>query len=430
MVKKCLLRVLMAGRSDLAVTLVGKTSQPIFLFLTVMLVARALGPEAVATLAFLRLIPVYLILLFGMGVEFSNQYTIPRHPERFGQIVSYNLAVWLLVSIASAALFLPLAPVVRNAFFTTLGVAEVLAFPAVVSSFFGMRMISSIFQGRRRFWQASLVWLVYGTLLLGAQLILLLLGMGQASVMHSVLTASLAGFATGLILLLGQIRGARMMPDRRFWAYLLRFGFNGQMISALEVITLRLDHFILRFIAGPDVVGYYAIATKLAEAFRVIPDSVSFVMTPMLSRLTGAEARAKARRALGLVVPASVVFACLAFFCIPFLVKSVFGPQYARSIAASWILVAGVIGLLYLSPMNSYFIGTGRPRLVLCVSAVAGLVTIVADLVLIPLLGMNGAAAASSCAYLSGLVMASWLFARPGETRSTINESVLSGRRA
>ena len=87
----------------------------------------------------------------------------------------------------------------------------------------------------------------------------------------------------------------------------------------------------------------------------------------------------------------------------PVLVPLAFGDAYEDSVQALWLLLPGTVALAGSKVLTSYIFSRGRPILNTGITAVSLVVTVAADLILIPLFDVNGAAIASSLAYVVAL---------------------------
>src|SRR5207244_12333844 len=92
-------------------------------------------------------------------------------------------------------------------------------------------------------------------------------------------------------------------------------------------------------VAAPvAVVGHYAVATKVAEAFRPLSAAFTFVLRPMIASLSVSEARAQGvslyRRVFALNLLLVVI---MAFAGGPIIVR-MFGPDFVAAVPAFQIL--------------------------------------------------------------------------------------------
>jgi O-antigen/teichoic acid export membrane protein len=106
----------------------------------------------------------------------------------------------------------------------------------------------------------------------------------------------------------------------------------------------------------------------------------------------------------------------IATLALLFLTWLLLEPVYGKSFSRSWwpfvILLPGTICWLVLGLFNADIEGRGRPGLASFSSIVAGVSTVVLDFVLIPPLGVIGAALACSIANTLGAMCGSVIFSR------------------
>jgi len=98
----------------------------------------------------------------------------------------------------------------------------------------------------------------------------------------------------------------------------------------------------------------------------------------------------------------SVPLTLLAFVAAPFLCTTIFGPDFAASVDDLRWLLPGTFGIIALRILGDALIAQRRPLRVSAATAVALAFTIALDVTLIPALGGEGAAIASTIAYSVG----------------------------
>jgi O-antigen/teichoic acid export membrane protein len=169
---------------------------------------------------------------------------------------------------------------------------------------------------------------------------------------------------------------------------------------------------ILGALAGPAVLGVYAIASKYAELLRLPGLAVTYVMYPAFARDGQRDARARTRALLGpaawLTAAAAVPLGLAAGFVLPL----VYGHDFAGAALPAWILLAGLVGESVTGLITAYLYGVARPGLNSIAIGAGVVVTVIGDLTLIPPYGAVGAAVASALAYLTTCATLLTCFAR------------------
>lgn len=182
------------------------------------------------------------------------------------------------------------------------------------------------------------------------------------------------------------------------------YGMRGQVGGLLSLVNLRLDVAILGAMAGPGVLGVYAVASKYAELLRLPGLAVTYVLYPVFSRYSRVVAAARARAlmlpALVLNALAAIPLALAAGVVLPML----YGRSFDGAVHPSWILLAGLLGEGVAGLISAYLYGVGRPGLNSLAVGAGVVVTVIGDVLLIGRFGAVGAATASATAYLATTV--------------------------
>lgn len=211
-----------------------------------------------------------------------------------------------------------------------------------------------------------------------------------------------AGLVAG-VLLRARLRPAR--PSRRETRELIGFGTRGQVGTISHQGFLRLDVLFLSARSGPAVVGWYSLASVIAEKLALVGSAVysaSALQVGRLPREDSARLVARLVRAVLIVlVPAGLVLAIVAH---P-LVTIVFGQDYAAAVNPLRLLIPGTVCLVLWYLVSLYIVtGLGRPGLTTFIQAGAVAVSIPLYYFAVRSHQMIGAAVASSIVY--GLLLA------------------------
>jgi O-antigen/teichoic acid export membrane protein len=210
-----------------------------------------------------------------------------------------------------------------------------------------------------------------------------------------------------------------LLPSLKFRARNVRKSLASKAIGlglryhigmAALFLLFRVDIILLNSRVSRAEVGLYSLAVVLAELTYLLTDSIAQVVLPRqleVSLAEGGHFTARVVRinvivataALGLIVAAS-----------PVMIPIVFGSAFSGSVASLAALAPGVLALAIIRPVGGFLIRLNRPLTVSFFTSSALIVNVILNLLLIPVWGIVGAAAASSIAY-SGLAIAylSWL---------------------
>ena len=385
---------------------------------TAFLLARLLGPSGRGAYHLAILTPATLFALGQLGLTSAVRFFAGRgRPGR--PLLDLSLGVGALVSAALVALTLLSLPILET---TVLRAAPkgLLRIALVALPFqFVASLGGTLLIGRRSMREYNLILIGQSLAMLAATLILVgVAGLGAAgAVAGSVAVAA----ATALAITMaarratrgGEQGGQRGGPPVGL-GELVGHGARLYPAAVTTFLSYRVDVFLLSALLGASsasAIGLYSLAVRLAELVFVIPDSIGMVFFP---RVAGAE-RAHADRMAPLVSRATVLVSALGALALaPAAVAGVYLvlPAFVPSLPAFFVLLPGIVAFSLAKVLSSYVSGLGMTRPV-TVAAVASLaLNVAANLLLIPIWGLVGAAAASLLSYTLHAVLLSIAAAR------------------
>jgi len=218
-------------------------------------------------------------------------------------------------------------------------------------------------------------------------------------------------------------------PSLHLAAPVSRFGLRAAVGSIMQTVNARLDFVLVAALIGPKAVGIYAIASRYAELLRLPALALNYVLFPAFARAGTVAARAETTRSLARLwwtpLAAAVPMALLA----PYVLPLVYGDEFSGSSGPALVLLAGMSGVVVNGVVTAYLSGIGRPGLGSMAIGCGLAITVVLDLLLIPRVGVMGAAAASTATYLTTTAVLLVAFRRlgvvPARTTSSAIASIL-----
>jgi O-antigen/teichoic acid export membrane protein len=181
-------------------------------------------------------------------------------------------------------------------------------------------------------------------------------------------------------------------------------------VQVINLVSYRIELFVLDRYEGLDDVGIYSIAMQAAEAMWLIAAAVANAVTaPAVHETERGAARIVGRGSLrALLITAGV--AVVVGIAAPFAIPLIFGDAFEDASKPLLLLLPGVVAYAPVTVLVVYLsVRRGRPELSLAVAVVGMVVTLAAALLLIPEHGTTGAAIASTIGYAAGGILA-WVF--------------------
>jgi len=250
---------------------------------------------------------------------------------------------------------------------------------------------------------------IFSNLLL--QYVCLLLGWGVGGAIGAWLAANVLA----LLLVLGL--------SRRYWSIGLAgtskiiqpafiYGVKNYVANLFSFFNYRLDSFLVNYFAGLGNLGQYSTGVTVAELLWYIPNAISSALFPKASTLeakTAAQLTAQTCRVmLMIILPLAVLFGLVGKYAIIW----VYTQDFAPAVSPFVVLLPGMVGVAVSKVISASLSGHGKPQYATYTSAITAILTVVLDLILIPLYDINGAALASSIAYLASAILSITWFSR------------------
>ncbi len=173
-----------------------------------------------------------------------------------------------------------------------------------------------------------------------------------------------------------------------------------KMISYTDTVVL--GHFY-----SSKIVGYYSVPYKLTYSFQFIPLSLIATLYPAMSHLFHRQSKDLGNvlmESLRLLVIASAAIGFGIASIAPVLVPTIYGSEYAPAIAVAQVLPITLVILFAQYPIGALLNGSNHQRFQTGAMGLGMVVNVVANVLLVPPLGMMGAAVSSiiaNCIFLA-----------------------------
>lgn len=191
------------------------------------------------------------------------------------------------------------------------------------------------------------------------------------------------------------------MPDRQQVLSILAWGGITYFANIFQFLNYRLDFWFVEYYKQTEGLGIYALSTSLAQLLWIVPTAVSAVLFPYVSQGSESYTAEKAARLSRIVAAICFVLALLAAIPASWLIPAFYGQDFSGATPVFYILLLGTMPFCITNVIAGFFTGRNMVRINLMASLLGLLLTILLDILLIPLWGLNGAALASVVSYLS-----------------------------
>lgn len=379
-------------------------STPIALVLVVVQ-SRFLAPGGRGQFVLVVLSVTILSRLFGqLGLAVTNR--MQQHGMELRRLVQRAFALAVLLGLGGGAAIVGWGHVQRGIGVELAAIAAVALLPNIV-----WQSVSGVLLGlgRVRVWN----WIQALPPILTLAGMLVLVVAYDGGVRGALVAWALAHAITAVVALAATRHvWAPFAVDDLFDAALARLAITMGAVQVVNLISYRIELFILDRYRGIGAVGVYSISMQAAEAIWLVAAAIATSITaPAVQEDELGAQRLVARSALrGLAYTAIV--AAIVGIAGPLLIPLLFGHDFRHAARPLAFLLPGIVAYAPVSILVVYLsVRRGRPRLSLAVAVVGLIVTAAASVVLIPRHGASGAALSSTIGYVAGGTVA-WIFFR------------------
>jgi len=378
--------------------------------------ARYLGPENYGVLNY----AVAFVGLFGfimnLGVDGIITRDLVKFPEKRDELLGTGFRLKIIGGViafaltVSAALIFSLSPLIRL-LIVIFAATFILQAINIVSLHFQAGV-----QAKRNVRVTLTATLISSILKIGA----ILTGRG---VIWIIVIFTLDFLWQGIAYARAYQASGLRMKDWRFDRALAKEIFSAawllMLASASAYIYLKVDQVMIGAYLGTRAVGLYAAAVKLCEIWYFIPYIICASLFPAIvnAKITSPLVYKQRLKALyllmvGLATAIAVPMALLA----PWIIKVIFGRAYLAAAGILQIYIWSGIGFFVYVAIYQYFLSENRLWAIFYYSVFSMLANVGLNFILIPRLGLTGAAWATFISYFAGPIVVALAHWRRKET--------------
>jgi O-antigen/teichoic acid export membrane protein len=384
-----------AAATRVAILLIG--------IVTSVFITRSLGPDGRGQFATAMAITVIGSQFGYLGLNIANIRVSARTPSAVGSLVGNSLFVSFVVAGLACLAGLGLAMLFPQLSPLPLGLLTLALIAVPFNVAFGL--VNSLYLGLSRINESNAMQLLNRVGSAVLIIVVIVAGSATAGIVFGLVNIALVLSLTLFAYLL--VRGRwRPRLDLRLAREHARFVAVAFAATTLLLLLTKVDVLIVQFALGDVPTGYYAVASSLVETLRFFPAIAATLLLARLAPSHRAATRVSVVRLAGLSMAGLMTAVALvaAVLATP-VITLLYGADFDASVAPFLLLLPGLVMGAVSSVLMSYFWSVGESILTVA-GPLAGLIVNVAlNLLLLPILGVNGAAVASSISWAVVLVV-------------------------
>jgi O-antigen/teichoic acid export membrane protein len=375
------------------------------------IVARWLGAHGVGELAVINVAVTTIVQLGSFGLPSSNTYFIAKDQAHFRAAAINSLLFALVIGSVLAIVLIDLASFRPDWFgFVSPDLIRIAAIsiPFQLLTLIGLNILLAV--GKIR--EFNLLDLLgQSFVLINAAVVLILLRQRlEGLVKLNALTSILVGVVVAALLVATgkKVLGSHWRADAALLRRMIAYGLKFHISILAGAIIFRADLFVVNYFRGSAEAGVYSVATQFSLLLMLLPGVIATLLFPRVT--AEQDPRGETTSAITRQTAVIMFLCCLATVPVSFVLPWVYGPAFSGVTALLLILLPGVYLVGLESVLVQHFNALGLPRRI----PIYWLVTLVVNLVLVftlvPRLGAQGAAIASTLSYALIFCLVAWHF--------------------
>ena len=364
------------------------------------IVAHWLGAEGVGQLAVINVVVATLVQLGSFGLPSSTTYFISQDQAHFRAAalnsLMFALGVGLLLALAVSAI-----AAARPDWFginsASLIHIAAISIPFQLITLIGLNILLAV--GKVR--QFNILDLVSQSFVLINAVCVWLLVRGnlETLVWWNTATSVLASLVIALLLVISakSLAQSKWRADIALLRRMITYGLKFHISILAGAVIIRADLLVVNHFRGAAEAGVYSVASQFALLLMLLPGVIATLLFP---RVTNEQDARGETTCLVTRYTALIMFiSCLAAVPLSLLLPFIYGAAFYDATGLLWILLPGVYLIGLESVLVQHFNALGVPRAIPLYWVVTLALNLVLVFALVPRLGAQGAAIASTISY-------------------------------
>ncbi len=229
----------------------------------------------------------------------------------------------------------------------------------------------------------------------------------------ALLYSQLSGYSLatliGWILLFPTLKRENREPLKDSLKEMLHYGAFMQLSTLVSTLNKRLSLYLLNTHCDEKSIGVYASGTQVTEGVNIVGQSIGLVE---FSALSNTENKQRASQLTLRFMKLSILLTFTALLVICLLPTTffewVFSGEFSDIRPVILLMAPGIVFFSAHTVLANFFSGTGKPKYNLYASLIGLSITLISAFILIPTLGIRGAAITTTLTYMA-LFVFQWI---------------------
>lgn len=403
-------------KRDIQIVLVSNGISLFLLFCASVILTRVLGPATFGLLGLALLIPEIAGRVCPLGFETVNATFAGLYKDRRTELFQQTLLIVLfgsLVSTLFTLVFFFWLPIQRGNF-AQVESSAVWISCLITPSMILAQLLIALTRGIGRIAASARLYILQTLLLLVLTVLFLIALEGR---LQAALWIRILSPLTTSVCSLWLLRDYLSLNFSRFSFSFFRKGlsFGSQIClsTVSQILNYRMDQVMLAYMVPADQLGRYVLAVAIAERLKTLPRSISTAFLPSFANDPQKHLPNVPRLFRYTLLISAALMAIIGALSVP-AIWVFFGKDYVGTIAPLLWLLPGIAALSCSSITASVLAAQEKPKYSIWTGYISLGLNLVLNIMLIPRLGINGAAVSSSTSSIFAGML--WMFFFKKET--------------
>lgn len=386
---------------NVTITFVSRIIQLLIALGITVIIARSLGPEKKGIHSLAILLSTLLITFTELGIGPASVFFIGKKKYDIKHIFGTNIIFSVLISFVAIIIGLIIIYFFKESTFPGISRRYLLLGLMIIPFSVFQTFVIDILLGTHKFKKYNFVQILQSLIFLfSAAFLLIGLHLGISAAIVAQVISLIISCIIVFTQTIKETNGIHFLFNKQilkdFFSYSSKYYFN----NLLSFLHLRVDVFMINIFLNPLSVGYYSIAVGLAERIWIISKSAGIVIFPKVSSETNKDKL----KEFTPIVTRNILFITL-IMILPliafgkFIIEFLYSNKFLDSIFPFYILLIGTIATGGSRILSNDLAGRGRLKESLYTNSISVFLNIILNIILIPRMGISGAAIATTISY-------------------------------
>lgn len=368
-------------------------------------IARYLGPENFGIISYIFAFVGIFGFLTNLGINDLLIKKLIKNPEKRDEFLGTAFGITACGSVLSFLLIVTLAFIMPEAFI----IKWLIIVYAVTTLLSPINVISTYFQATVQAKKNSIAQIIMVVISSVFKIIIILSGKG---IIWFILSFVL-DYVVGTVLhIINYFKSGLSVFNWRFNKVIAKEFLSSSYLLIMAGMTgfllMRIDQVMIKHFLDESAVGIYAAAVRIAEIWYFIPSIVIASIFPAIinSKETNQVTyENRVKKMYWFLFLSGLIISMIISLSSPLIIKMFFGQQYINSVLILQIYTWSNMGLFLMLGINKFFISENKLNLIFIYSLLAVVLNIILNIIMIPLVGLSGAAWATLISYSIGPII-------------------------